>query len=79
LRSAQVLRHLLSNVNVHALPQVVPVQFVQQFIDDGVFRPNEQIQDGVNGLLDELHKWARALRILGAEQAAVSATQSAAA
>ena len=28
LRSAQVLRQLLSNVNVHALPQVVPVQFV---------------------------------------------------
>ena len=25
LRSAQVLRQLLSNVNVHALPQVVPV------------------------------------------------------
>ena len=67
LRSAQVLRQLLSNVNVHALPQVVPVHFFQQFIDDGVFRPNEQIQNGVNGMLDELHKWARALRSLRAE------------
>ena len=53
LRSAQVLRQLLSNVNVHALPQVVPVHF-QQFIDDGVFRPSEQIQGGVNAMLDEL-------------------------
>ena len=79
LRSAQVLRQLLSNVNVHALPQVVPVHFFQQFIDDGVFRPNEQIQNGVNGMLDELHKWARALRSLRAEQAAESAGLSAAA
>ena len=79
LRSAQVLRQLLSNVNVHALPRVVPVHFFQQFIDDGGFRPSEQIQDGVNGMLDELHKWARALRTIRAEQAAVSAPQSAAA
>jgi NAD(P)H-dependent FMN reductase len=79
LRSAQVLRHLLSNVNVHALPQVVPVHFFQQFIDDDGFRPSEQIRDGVNGMLDELHKWARALRTIRAEQAAVSAPHSAAA
>ena len=77
LRSAQVLRQLLSNVNVHALPRVVPVHFFQQFIDDGGFRPSEQIQDGVNGMLDELHKWARALRTIRAEQAAVSAPQRA--
>ena len=38
LRSAQVLRQLLSNVNVHAVPQVVPVHSFSQFIDDGVFR-----------------------------------------
>ena len=38
LRSAQVLRQLLSNVNVHALPQVVPVHSFSQFIDNGVFR-----------------------------------------
>ena len=62
LRSAQVLRQLLSNVNVHALPQVVPVHSFSQFIDNGVFDPNEQIRGGVNAMLDELHKWARALR-----------------
>lgn len=73
LRSAQVLRQLLSNVNVHALPQVTPVPFVSQFVDDGVFRPGEPIRDGVNGTLDELHKWARALSGLRAEQAARSA------
>jgi NAD(P)H-dependent FMN reductase len=79
LRSAQVLRQLLSNVNVHALPQVVPGHSFSQFIDNDVFNPNEQTRGGVNTMLDELHKWARALRSLRAEQTAVSATESAAA
>ena len=65
LRSAQVLRQLLSNVNMHAHPQVVPVPNFPQFIgEDGVFRPNESMRDGLNGLLDELHKWAEALKTL---------------
>lgn len=68
LRSAQVLRQLLSNVNVHALPQVVPIQFFSQFVSDGVFRPNEQIESGVIGMLDELHKWAGALKGLRIDQ-----------
>ncbi|MDZ5698006.1 NADPH-dependent FMN reductase [Chelativorans sp. M5D2P16] len=62
LRSAQELRQLLGNVNVHALPQVVPVPFFPQFIgDEGGFHPNEQMLDGARGMLDELHKWAAAL------------------
>ena len=70
LRSAQVLRQLLGNVNVHALPQVVPVPNFPQFIgDDRVFRPNEPMKDGLNGLLDELHKWAGALKTLRPDDA----------
>ena len=65
LRSAQILRQLLGNVNVHALPQVVPVPNVAQHIgSDGLFAPNQPMQDGLNGLLDELHKWAVALRTM---------------
>ena len=68
LRSAQVLRQLLSNVNVHALPQVVPVPNVAQFIsDDGRMRPNELMNAGLNGLLDELYRWAHALKTLRLE------------
>jgi NAD(P)H-dependent FMN reductase len=78
LRSTQVLRQLLSNVNVHAVPQTVPVQFVQQFLDDGVFRPSEPIEDGVNVMFDEVHKWARALKSLRDEQAAEHAAKQAA-
>jgi NAD(P)H-dependent FMN reductase len=69
LRSAQVLRQLLGNVNVHALPQVVPVPNFPQFIgEDRVFRPTKQMKDGVKSMLDELHKWAGALKKMRLEQ-----------
>ena len=80
LRSAQVLRQLLGNVNVHALPQVVPVPNFPQFIGkDRVFRPNEQIKDGVKIMLDELYKWASALKILRLEHGHAGARQDKAA
>ena len=69
LRSAQVLRQLLSNVNVHALPQVVPVHHFQRLIEDGEFRPEAPTRNAANAMLDELHRWARALKGLRAEQA----------
>jgi len=69
LRSAQELRQLLANVNVHALPQTVPVPFFSQFIsDEGEFRPNEQVIEGTRGMLDELHKWAKALKTIRQDQ-----------
>ena len=65
LRSAQVLRQLLSNLNMHAHPQVVPVPNFPQFIgDEGLFRPNEPMVVGLNGLLDELYLWTEALQPL---------------
>ncbi|MBP1806620.1 NADPH-dependent FMN reductase [Rubellimicrobium aerolatum] len=69
LRGAQVLRQLLANVNLHALPQVVPVPFFPNHVEDGAFRPNEQMQAGLQGLLDELHKLAVALKPLRSEAA----------
>lgn len=65
LRSAQSLRQLLGNVNVHAIPQVVPVPSFPQFIgEDGIFRGNDVMTDGLNGQLDELYKWSIALKTL---------------
>lgn len=66
LRGAQGLRQLLGNVNVHALPQSVPVPFFPQFIADGVFTPNAQMEEGADLMLSELVKWARALKPLRA-------------
>lgn len=70
LRAAQVLRQLLGNVNVHAIPQVVPVPMFTQFIDeDGTFRPNEPMTAGMQLMLDELYKWATALKTIRPEAA----------
>ncbi len=65
LRSAQELRQLLGNVNVHAIKQSVPVPFFNNFIDDdGVFVPNEPMAEGARLMLTELHKWAVALKTM---------------
>jgi len=69
LRAAQVLRTLLSNVNVHALPNVVPVPMFAQAIRDGAFHPAEPTAAGATTLLDDLHRWAAALKGLRDEQA----------
>ena len=63
LRSAQVLRSLLGNLNVVAINQPVPVPFVRKHIgEDGVFRPEPATQEGTEKLLAELYKWAVGLK-----------------
>ncbi len=65
LRAAQVLRQLLGNLNVVALPGTVPVPFFPQFIDEEqVFRPNDQMRQGAGAMIDSLLKWAAALRTM---------------
>jgi NAD(P)H-dependent FMN reductase len=78
LRAAQGLRQLLGNVNVHALPQTVPVPNFPQFIgEDGVFRPNDPMVDGARTMLDELHKWAVALKTIREPQEAAAEAKAA--
>lgn len=80
LRSAQGLRALLGNVNVHALPQVVPVPAFTQHLDEaGAFHPTEPMTRGLTDLLGELHKWAGALRTLRPEHEPTAAWQTRAA
>jgi NAD(P)H-dependent FMN reductase len=63
LRSAQVLRLLLGNLNAVAINQPVPISFVRQLIgEDGVFRPEPIIKEGTETLLMELQKWTVALK-----------------
>ena len=65
LRASQELRLLMTTVNMHALPQVVPVPLYSQHIgEDGVFVANEAMTNGLNGQLSELQKWSGALKSL---------------
>lgn len=63
LRSSQVFRSLLSCVNIHALPQAVPVPFVSEFIASDAFAPSKQHDAGLEAMLIELDTWGRALRV----------------
>jgi NAD(P)H-dependent FMN reductase len=63
LRASQVLRQLLTSVNVFPITQVVPIPNFHTFIgEDGVFVPNEPIEQGTAVMLDELYKISAALR-----------------
>jgi len=62
LRSSQVLRSLLSCVNMHAIYHVVPIPFVSQTISNGHIVANEQMTSGLGTMLSELLKWTIALK-----------------
>lgn len=67
LRSSQVLRGLLGNMGVMAVPQSVPLPMFANHIDDkGVFNGNEKMVEGLTLMLDETAKWAKALKTIRA-------------
>ncbi|HEX7368496.1 MAG TPA: NADPH-dependent FMN reductase [Candidatus Saccharimonadales bacterium] len=62
LRSIQAAKPLLTSVKIMPLPESVSVQFVQNFVQDGVFTPQRMHEDMARLMLDELAKWAKALK-----------------
>ncbi|GAB5377410.1 MAG: NADPH-dependent FMN reductase [Acuticoccus sp.] len=64
LRASQSLRAMLGNVGIAAIQQAVPVPFVSNSIEDGVLKTNEPMDKGATQMLDELAKWAGALKTI---------------
>ncbi len=63
LRAAQSERPLLTALKMMPIPEGVPIPLVSQYIgDSGVFVPNDPIVTGAGVMLDELHRWAEALK-----------------
>lgn len=65
-RSAQSIKPLLTSVKVMPLPEGVFIPFVKQFIDEAnhIFQATEGHEEAATRVLDELLKWAEALRPL---------------
>jgi len=64
-RSAEHATGVVTTVNMMPVPIAVNVPFVAQFInDDGEFEPNEPTEKGAAAMLNELEKWANALRVI---------------
>jgi len=64
LRAIQAAKPLLTSVKIMPLPESVSVQFVQNNLTDGVFTPERKHEDMARLMLDELAKWAVALKPL---------------
>ena len=63
MRSAQMLKLLLTGVRVMPIPDSVNVANFRQFIDaDGIFTPNDLLAGAAKTMLDELLRWTRALQ-----------------
>ena len=64
LRSIQAAKPLLTSVKMMPIPESVSVQFVQNNIEEGVFTPERKHEDMARLMLDELVRWATALKTL---------------
>jgi NAD(P)H-dependent FMN reductase len=64
-RAAQLARPLLTAVKVMPIPEGVAVPMIPQFLDDrGRFKPSEAHEGAAVAMLDELGRWAQALKPL---------------
>ena len=70
LRAVQSEKQLLTALKVMPIPEGVPIPLVSQHIgEDGTFDPSETVRTGANVMLDELHRWAQALKPMRADAA----------
>jgi NAD(P)H-dependent FMN reductase len=65
-RAVQALKPSTLAVKLFPVVEAVNVPFVAQFVDDGVFMPNELLTDAATAMLDELVRVEASLRPLRA-------------
>ncbi|MEV4758647.1 NAD(P)H-dependent oxidoreductase [Micromonospora sp. NPDC049559] len=64
-RAAQMIRQVLVPLSLVPVNDAVHIPFVRQFIgDDGVLQPNETMESAADVMLDELVRYAAALKPL---------------
>ena len=61
-RSAQMSKLLLTGLKVMPMAEGVAIPFVNTHVEDDVFKPAESTAHSAKVMLDELHRWAVALR-----------------
>src|SRR5690606_14052109 len=69
-RAVQALKSVVGALKMTAVTDAVNIPFVHQRIEDGEFVPNDITEKAATTLLDELSRYAKALRGLRAELAA---------
>ncbi len=66
LRAVQVEKQILTTLKIMPIPEQVVVQMPGQQIEDGVFKPDGVHAASAGRTLDELHRWAEALKVMRA-------------
>lgn len=66
LRSLQACKLPVTTVKMMPMMEAVAIPFFSKHLVDGAFKAEKMHEDSANVLLDELHKWAEALRPLRA-------------
>jgi NAD(P)H-dependent FMN reductase len=67
-RAVQLLKPVVAALKMFAIPENVHIPFHPQFIKDGVFTPNAEIEQGAQAMLDELLRVEGALHPLRGQQ-----------
>jgi NAD(P)H-dependent FMN reductase len=62
-RSAQMTKQIVTTLRMVPLFEAVQIPFVTKYIgDNGAFQANETFDNAAKAMLDELHRWAEALK-----------------
>ena len=64
LRAMQMTRMMVTGFKMMPMVEAVNIPFFTQFVQDGVFKANETHEKSVTPMLDELLRWAEALKTL---------------
>jgi NAD(P)H-dependent FMN reductase len=64
MRAAQMLKQTLVALKVMPIPEAVTITFFSQLMEENVFKGSEPLEKSAVTMLDELGRWAGALRAL---------------
>ena len=64
LRAAQVIKGQFSAMKIVPMAEAVVIPFVAKQVEDGVFTPKDEQVQGAAAMLDEMARWAEALKPL---------------
>lgn len=65
LRAAQMVKQVVTALKMMPLPEAVAIPFFNQYFDEEKrFQPNESMQTSTTAMLNELARWAAALKPL---------------
>jgi NAD(P)H-dependent FMN reductase len=66
MRAVQTTKLMITSFKMVPMLEAVNVPFVQQLIENGVFKSNETHDKAAPVMLDELYRWSEALKVLRA-------------